>query len=161
MKAEVAKPRNTEGCQQSSRSREKNRTDSPLQPSGGASSTNTLTLGFVASRTVRKKKGYTTCFVKCCNSNFRKLIHHLCIIFSEVAVQIFYPCFLLLLSFKSSLYILDTQPLKSVLQMKKQGSDREGNIYQVTYVSLSVEETSVFTPLLAPIFQGLLTVSIS
>ena len=45
--------------------------------------------------------------------------------------------------------------------MKKQGSDREGNIYQVTYVSLSVEETSVFTPLLAPIFQGLLTVSIS
>ena len=45
--------------------------------------------------------------------------------------------------------------------MKKQGSDREGNVYQVTYVSLSMKEISVFTPLLAPIFQGLLTVSIS
>ena len=57
--------------------------------------------------------------------------------------------------------ILDTQPLKSVLEMKKQGSDKEGTVYQVTCVNLSVEETSVFTPLLAPIFQGLLTVTIS
>ena len=51
---------------------------------------------------------------------FHALIGHLCVFFGEMSIQVLCPflnwviCFLLLLSFRSSLYILDINSLSSV-----------------------------------------------